>query len=51
MEKRFNKLRKANPKVTSKECNSFRIEMNFRGHVISRESTAADTEKLNIVKE
>ncbi|GBN24863.1 Retrovirus-related Pol polyprotein from transposon 297 [Araneus ventricosus] len=45
----FQKLQKANPKLSSKKCRFFRKEVSYHGHIISSDGVKTDSEKTKAV--
>ncbi len=47
----FNQLRKANMFVKPSKCNFFRTKLPFLGHLVQRDSIAADLDKVKVVQD
>ena len=47
----FNKLKAAGPKLHPSKCNLFKQQINYLGHVVSKEGVSTDPEKINAVTE
>jgi hypothetical protein len=50
LQKVFQRLRKAHPKLNPEKCQLFRNEVRYLGHIVSSPEVTTDPEKLEAVK-